>query len=61
MDLSLKRLLYRESGIFGSLYDSNNAPVAITLEHAYPDAGTFNAKIPIGTYTCVQKRLDLQV
>lgn len=53
MDFKLKRNTYSEDGIFSTLTDTNNQVLFYTLEHAYlqPD-GTYEPKIPPGTYTC---------
>lgn len=53
MNLTLKRNLKRDDGIFGTLLTPSGQVVAVTLEHAYPDGnGSFIAKIPKGQYAC---------
>jgi len=48
MDLKLKRGIFREDGIFGSIYDSKDNLLFTTCEHSYD----FMPKLPKGTYTC---------
>ena len=53
MDLQLKRTSFAENGIFGELQDMQGNRVAYTLEHAYQqDDGSWQPKVPAGTYTC---------
>lgn len=57
MNLTLNRSEKREDGIFGILRDEARKQVAVTLEHAYDSGngdGSYTAKIPDGTYTCVR-------
>jgi hypothetical protein len=46
-------------GIFGELKDQSDL-IAVTLEHAYSEEGSFRPKIPPGNYICVRgvHRLD---
>lgn len=53
MKLILIRNLFREDGIFGELQDQAGNPIAVTLEHAYPDdVFGFSPKLPQGEYIC---------
>lgn len=55
MRLTLSRFLYRPDGIVGRLLDEQDQQLAITLEHAYDDAGgpgVPRPKMPAGTYRC---------
>lgn len=53
MNLTLKRIIKNEFGIFSELYDENNNKIAVTLEHSYinPD-NTYSPKIYDGTFVC---------
>ena len=49
----LHRTAFMVTGVFGTLMDSNNKQLAVTLEHSYAgEHGLFTAKIPNGVYTC---------
>ncbi len=53
MDLTIKRIKFQESGIFGEMVDILGNHVCYTLEHAYVQYnGQFAPKIPAGTYIC---------
>jgi Family of unknown function (DUF5675) len=53
MDLILKRLEFREDGIFGELLSGTGEFICITLEHAYPVEGSDpQPKVPEGVYKC---------
>lgn len=52
MNLILKRTDYLPGGIFGVLLDEAGTLQAYTLEHAYQSEGTWQPKLPHGTYTC---------
>jgi hypothetical protein len=55
MNLILIRKEKNNHGIFGSLIDLSGKVIALTLEHAYPEPdGSFEAKIPLGIFTCVR-------
>lgn len=54
MDLVLVRRDSNPNGIFSDLNDGDGKRIAETLEHAYLINGTYQAKIPVGTYTCVR-------
>lgn len=61
MDLILRRKKYLEEGIFGELSDTSGKIIAITLEHAYPDAsGLLSPKIPNGTFICLRGQHQLE-
>lgn len=53
--LTLTRFSRCEAGIFSHLLDDQKNLIAVTIEHAYqqPD-GSWAAKIPTGTFTCVR-------
>lgn len=53
--LTLTRFSRSETGIFSHLLDSQKNVIAVTIEHAYqqPD-GSWAAKIPAGTFTCMR-------
>lgn len=62
MDLILKRDDLSANGIFGEILDSRNSLLFYSLEHAYDSGlgnGTFEPKIPPGTYTCVRGQHQL--
>lgn len=53
MNCTLTRIQSGPDGVFGILTnDTDNSQVAVTLEHAFADHGTFTPKIPAGVYTC---------
>lgn len=55
MLLTLKRLNFGHDGILSVLSDASGAPIASTLEHAYPidyTGLTYAPKIPPGVYSC---------
>lgn len=54
MNLTLARKTFGLYGILGELRDESNNLVCYTLEHAYPQNGSFVPKVAIGTYTCVR-------
>lgn len=57
MNLQLKRIDFREDGIFGVLSDEAGNLVCNTLEHAYDSGsgdGSYVPKIPAGVYTCLR-------
>lgn len=55
MDLRLIRYAFEESGIYSVLRRTDTLTrIAITLEHAYPDTGSFFPKLPPGDYRCVR-------
>jgi hypothetical protein len=54
MDLILTRTRYESDGVFGVLSDNSGNIVGVTLEHAYPSADLWTAKIPLGSYVCVR-------
>ena len=58
--MNLIRIDCLQSGIFGTLTSDDEEFSCFTLEHAYPDAINFTAKIPRGTYTCVRGQHQLQ-
>lgn len=63
MNLILKRIEYREDGIFGILLDENRIDIAVTLEHAFDSGngdGTYVPKIPIGSYVCQRGQHQLE-
>lgn len=42
-----------KDGIFGKLLHGGTQ-LAVTLEHAYPDAFTYTPKVPVGIFKCVR-------
>lgn len=59
MDLYLKRMDFRQDGIFGEITSADFT--CFTLEHAYSNNGHgFEPKIPIGSYTCVRGTHQLE-
>lgn len=57
MNLTLQRTDYREDGIFGVLSKDDNDPIAVTLEHAFPNGimtDSYKPKLAAGTYTCAR-------
>lgn len=54
--LTLTRTDNRPDGIFGKLTRDTGEQVAVTLEHAYLVDGSWQPKLPVGTYTCVWYR-----
>ncbi len=52
MNLQLIRLQRESFGIFSELHDESQKVIAVTLEHAYGEAGAWCAKIPAGVFTC---------
>lgn len=60
MDLRLKRKDFLESGIFGELESIDGNMTLQTLEHPYEVDGTFQPKVPPGTYTCVRGLHELE-
>lgn len=50
MTLRLRRIEFREDGIFSELYDPNGKILAHTLEHSYD----LKPKLYDGTFTCVR-------
>jgi Family of unknown function (DUF5675) len=61
MDCVLTRTETGPSGTFGKLFDSDNNQIAVTLEHSYqqPD-GSWEPKIPAGSYTCQRGQHQLE-
>lgn len=57
VELTLKRWLIGDTGVFGNLWNEHMELIAVTLEHAYPVDSVVKAwaaKIPDGKYTCVR-------
>lgn len=52
MNLTLRRISFVPSGIYGRLFDEHENIVSVTLEHAYKDGTLFVPKIPEGSYLC---------
>lgn len=50
MNMTLKRTMFRDDGIFGELTGDGGQTIATTLEHSYD----LKPKIPDGVYTCVR-------
>ena len=54
MNLFLKRTSFEIYGVFGELTDEKGNLVAVTIERAYFDGGTYAPKIPIGMFRCIR-------
>jgi hypothetical protein len=56
MDIRLIRGSKTKDGIFGTMYDTNDNIVAVTLEHAFPSADklSWQPKTALGAYKCVR-------
>lgn len=55
MDMTLRRLDYRQDGIFSELLDDTGLRFCVCLTHAYPVNGHgFEPKTPPGVYKCVR-------
>jgi hypothetical protein len=53
VDLTLRRLQYRQDGIFSELLKDDGEQFCVTIEHAYPQNGHgFQPKLPDGVYVC---------
>ena len=59
--MKLTRYEYGEDGVFGNLTGDDNTPIAVTLEHAYPnDYGGWTSKINDGSYYCLRGNHQLE-
>lgn len=52
VDFTLVRQENKSSGIFGKLISDNGIEFH-TIEHAYPAAGGYAPKLPVGSYECL--------
>lgn len=52
--ITLARTSKGKDGIFGELLNDFWGVMAITLEHAYPDAFSYMPIAPVGIFTCVR-------
>lgn len=60
VSLTLSRFSKSDAGIFSHLFDDKKNLIATTIEHAYPSPdGSWAAKIPSGTFTCVRGTHEL--
>lgn len=54
MNVTLVRTEFKQTGIFGVLMDPDGKHICVTLEHAYGGEGSYEPKVPCGTYRCVK-------